>query len=122
MRTSHLENADGSLTITIDLDAQDVLALKHNLPGIQGIVDWYSKGPSIEKIYHCRKRMISENRMQLINNLVSRSEFNRLKECLENDEECAREISKLDSYKDREELNRLSMEEFESARRIDKSS
>ena len=58
MEVTHVENGDTSVTITIALDVMDVKVLKHDLPGVQGIVNWYSKGPSSEKCGRCKKRMI----------------------------------------------------------------
>ncbi len=60
MIIEHKENVDGSLDITIKIDALEVGCLKHDLPGIQGIVDWYSRGPSSEKVFKCKERMQKE--------------------------------------------------------------
>jgi len=60
MIVTHKENGDGSLEISLAFDAIDVKVLKHDLPGVKGIVEWYSKGPSIEKCYKCKERMIRE--------------------------------------------------------------
>ena len=57
MDVTHSENPDGSLDITISLNADDVLCLKHDLEGIAGIVAWYTAGPSAEKVFKCGERM-----------------------------------------------------------------
>lgn len=102
MKTTHVENADGSITITIKLDSDDVLALKHNLPGVQGIVDWFAKGPSSEKTALCRKRMIKENRESLLMQLANEGKADRIKVCMSNEKELCKEIAKMASYKNRE--------------------
>ena len=60
MQVTNKKNADGSIDITISLDANEVICLKHDLPGDQGIFDWFSKGPSKEKCFKCKERMLNE--------------------------------------------------------------
>lgn len=57
MNITHIENQDGSIDITISLSSSDVMQLKHDLPGVQGIVDWFAKGPSFEKVSRSGERM-----------------------------------------------------------------
>lgn len=56
MEVQHLESEEG-LEITLKFSNHEVDVLKNDLPGIQGIVDWYSKGPSQQKIHCCMKRI-----------------------------------------------------------------
>lgn len=60
MNVNYKQNQDGSLDIMINFSSMEVNCLMHDLPGIQGIVEWYSKGPSSEKIYRCKERMEKE--------------------------------------------------------------
>lgn len=62
MKVSSREE-NGDLVVELRFDAHDQICLKHDL---LDIVDWYSKGPSSEKIYSCRKRMINENKDKLL--------------------------------------------------------
>lgn len=105
MKTTHIENQDGSLTITINLDSDDILALKHNLPGVKGIVDWFAKGPSSEKVALCRKRMCKEFKETALMNLAENGMTDRLRECMNSDKELVKEIVSLSSYKDRETID-----------------
>lgn len=65
MEVTHIENGDTSVTITIELDITDVKCLKHDLPGVQGIVDWYGAGPSFFKIGKCKERMMNQESVKL---------------------------------------------------------
>ena len=60
MDVNFTENGDTSLQIVLDLSIEDVKCLKNDLPGVSGIVDWYSTGPSQQKILKCKKRMFNE--------------------------------------------------------------
>ena len=60
MKIEHEVKADGSLGISLSFDPIEVTSLLHDLPGVDGIVDWFSKGPSNEKIFRCKERMMKE--------------------------------------------------------------
>ena len=60
MKVDHTIELDGSLKITINIESQEVTCLKHDLSGIQGIVDWYAAGPSSEKLFRCKERLMDE--------------------------------------------------------------
>ena len=60
MNISHIINADGSIQIVLDITAIEVTCLKHNLPGDQGIVDWFSLGPTVGKVEQCKKRLLKD--------------------------------------------------------------
>ena len=60
MKVEYLENEDGSLEVKLTFDSMEVDCLKHDLPGVEGIVDWYSQGPASEKLYRCKERMLKE--------------------------------------------------------------
>ena len=60
MKVTHNENTDGSLEITLSFTVSEVNYLKHDLLGLLGVVDWYAKGPSSEKIYRCKESMEKE--------------------------------------------------------------
>lgn len=57
MRVFHEEKADGSLTVTLSFTADEVICLKHDLPGVRGIVDWYALGPASQKVSRCAERI-----------------------------------------------------------------
>ena len=60
MEVKHESITNGDLKIELYFDKYDVLSLKHNLCGIKGIVDWYSAGPSREKIGNCKERLLKD--------------------------------------------------------------
>lgn len=92
-----LENGD--LQVVLTFDSHDQICLEHDL---LDIVDWFSKGPSAEKIHSCRKRMINENKDLLMKDpsLLSKpmSEVNAI---LEDPIKCVECIKKLPSYRNR---------------------
>ncbi len=59
MEVNYVEK-NGALDITISLDCDDVTCLKHDLAGVKGIVEWFSKGPSKEKIRKCKERLFNQ--------------------------------------------------------------
>lgn len=71
MKVYYVENQDGSLKIELDFDELEVKYLKHMLPGVQGICDWYCKGPGSEKIFQCKERMHKEWIEKLRNRKIS---------------------------------------------------
>lgn len=61
MEVSHIYNeTQERLEIKLEFDRYDLLALKDNLCDIQGIIDWYSNGPSREKIANCKSRLLNK--------------------------------------------------------------
>jgi len=61
IRQEKLENGDLQMIFT--LDEYDQLCLEHDLVDI---VEWYKTGPTQQKIYNCRSRMIQENKEKLM--------------------------------------------------------
>lgn len=57
MNINYKENQDGSLEIVLSFSKFEICCLKHDLHGLEGIIDWYAKGPSSEKILRCKERM-----------------------------------------------------------------
>jgi len=55
-----LVDVNKRLEITLTFTAEEVNCLLNDLPGIEGIVDWFSKGPSQNKIAECKKRLLKE--------------------------------------------------------------
>lgn len=56
MEINYIEEKE-ELEIKLRFSKQDLDCLKHDLPGIEGIIDWYRLGPSSMKIESCKKRM-----------------------------------------------------------------
>lgn len=56
-----LDNGDLEIKLTFDLHDQHCLN-----DSLVDIVEWYSKGPSSEKIHNCKDRMIKENKEKLL--------------------------------------------------------
>lgn len=56
MNITHKEE-NGELEIIMRFSSEEVDCLKHDLPGIEGIVDWYRLGPSQMKVEKCKERM-----------------------------------------------------------------
>lgn len=56
MEVKH-EEKNGALSISLNFSKEEVDCLKHDLPGVAGIVEWYSKGPAFCKVESCKKRM-----------------------------------------------------------------
>lgn len=63
MKTESLKLENGDLQITLTFDAHDQACLNNDLIDI---VEWYATGPSREKIYSCKKRMIAEHKNKLL--------------------------------------------------------
>lgn len=105
MKTESKKLDNGDLEIKILLDEHDQICLNHDLIDI---IEWYTKGPSSEKIYLCRKRMINEYKSELMkmpemqNKTVS--ELNSL---LSDERALCFEISKLKTYKNRAQREKL---------------
>lgn len=45
----------------------DILVFKNDLPGDQGIKDWFRLGPASQKVKSCRKRLIKGWQSKLLN-------------------------------------------------------
>lgn len=97
--SSKTENED--LVIEIRLDKHDQLCLNND---IEDIVDWYSKGPSYEKIFNCRQRMIEQNKEKLMKQPDMQSktmaEINAL---FEDPRQIVEAIAKMPEYKNRKQ-------------------
>jgi hypothetical protein len=90
---------DDEITITISLNADDIIALKNDLNGVQGVLDWFSNGPAAMKVLNCRDRMIKTHEHLLMDDSMTVAELRDLKQ---NPIECARKIFFHPSYKDRQ--------------------
>jgi len=55
-----LVDVDKRLKITLTFTEEEVNCLLNDLPGVEGIVDWFSQGPSQNKIAECKKRLLKE--------------------------------------------------------------
>jgi hypothetical protein len=87
------------LVIELRFDAHDQLCLKHDLVDI---VEWYSKGPSAEKIANCRARMIKENRDKLMSHhTMARKTMWEVNALMADPKALCEAISKMDDYKNR---------------------
>lgn len=101
MKTESKKLENGDLQITLTFDAHDQLCLNHDLLSIE---DWYSKGPSSEKIHNCKSRMMQENKEKLF---ACKSHENKtmaeMKALMDDHVACCEAISKLDGYKNRKQ-------------------
>ena len=103
--SSILENGD--LQIILTFDSLDQSCLKHDL---LDIVEWYSSGPSREKIYSCKKRMFNENKDKLMQSPDMQSKTMAEVNLIMNDEkEMCKAILKLPDYKNRKQREDLSI-------------
>jgi hypothetical protein len=97
IETKKIENGDLEITLTFDL--HDQICLQHDLIDI---VEWYSKGPTIEKIHNCQKRMINDCKNILLKSpemqTKSMGEINAL---LSDEKATCAAISKMSGYKNR---------------------
>ena len=55
-----LVDVNKRLEITLTFTAEEVNCLLNDLPGIEGIIEWFSQGPSQNKIAECKKRLLKE--------------------------------------------------------------
>lgn len=62
MIVNNKQLSDGGLEINLKFSPFDIKCLKHTLNGIDGIVAWYSSGPSAEKIDNSFSQMVEENK------------------------------------------------------------
>lgn len=60
MEVQNKKNADGSLEVVIKLSPLEQDFLKHDLEGEEGVIKWFSEGPSKNKVIQCRKRMFQQ--------------------------------------------------------------
>ncbi len=65
------DGPNGSLVITITLTAKQLTCLYHDLPGKQGVIDWFdptnpNAGPVGGKISKCKDRLIQEGHPKLL--------------------------------------------------------
>lgn len=103
MEVTSKKNTDGSIEITISLSAIDVKCLKHNLIGDQGIIEWFSIGPSREKIANCRSRMIKENEFLIqTSDAVKNMTVAEYSAFMMNEDQVVEAIVSHKDYKDRE--------------------
>lgn len=94
-----LENGD--LEIKLVFDSHDQLCLNHDL---LDIVHWYKSGPSAEKIYSCRKRMILQNKEKLFAcKEMSMKTLAEVKDLMSDPVALCEEISKMPEYKNRKQ-------------------
>ena len=97
VESSKLDNGDMEVKLTFD--SHDQLCLNHDL---LDIVEWYSKGPSFEKIFHCRSKLIKEYRDMLLQSddfqSKTMAEVNKI---LSDDVEMCEMICRLPGYKNR---------------------
>jgi len=94
-----LENGD--LKITLTFDSHDQICLNHDLLDIE---QWFSKGPSFEKIRNCRSRMIQENKDKLFScPTMSGKTMAEMKALMDDDVAFCEAISKMEGYKNRKE-------------------
>jgi hypothetical protein len=92
-------NTEEELQIVITLSKEDQLCLKHDLIDI---VEWYSKGPSSEKICNCRKRMIKDYKETLMKSPeLQKMTLEDVNSLLGNEMMICEKISKLPEYKNR---------------------
>lgn len=97
IKNNSLENGD--LQIVLTFSAHDQICLEHDLIDI---VQWYSTGPSAEKIANCRKRMIQDCKEQLLKSKdfqsMTMAEVNAV---LEDEVKLCEMIKKMPEYKNR---------------------
>ncbi len=99
MKTESKTLENGDLQIILTFDAHDQACLNHDLVSI---VDWYASGPSQEKIYNCRKRMMKEHQEQLMKSPEMASKtMGDVNEILSNPVKCVEAICKMPGYKNR---------------------
>lgn len=99
MKVESKKLANGDLEVKLTFDAHDQICLSHDLVDI---VEWYSKGPSSEKIHNCRKRMINENRDVLLKSPSMQSKtLGEINTILSDEVALCRAITQLSTYKDR---------------------
>lgn len=88
-----------NLIVELSFDEHDQLCLEHDL---LDIVQWYSSGPSSEKIHSCRKRMISENKDKLMNNpSMANKTLAEVNGILNDPIACCEAIKNMPDYKNR---------------------
>jgi len=51
---------DGAQEILLKFSDIDLAALKNDLPGDDGVKDWFKSGPAAQKAEKCKKRLIKE--------------------------------------------------------------
>ncbi len=101
MKIENNKQDNGDLEIKVVLSMHDQICLEHDL---LDIVEWYSKGPLLEKIQSCRKRMINENRAFLMQSkeIMSKT-MQEINDLFSNPEEICNLIKKLPNYKNRKQ-------------------
>lgn len=88
-----------NLVIELTFDKHDQICLEHDLIDI---VEWYSKGPSSEKIHSCRKRMIQENKDKLMNHpSMANKTLSEINKILNDPVACCKAIKDFPDYKNR---------------------
>lgn len=94
--------SDGGLVIKITFSPHDIRCLKHSLNGIEGIVSWYSSGPSAEKIENSCSQMIEENKNLALNTSSQKDVLNFISLLKSNNKEgIVSFISSMPLYQDR---------------------
>lgn len=58
---------DGKQEVLIKFSDTDLIALKNDLPGDEGVKDWFKQGPASQKVEKCKKRFIQEWYPRLFN-------------------------------------------------------
>jgi len=98
-----LENGD--LELVLVLDQFDQICLEHDLIDVS---DWFSKGPSFEKIQSCKKRMIKEYKDVLMKKPENMNKtLKEINELLEDERELVMQIKALPEYKNRLEREKI---------------
>lgn len=99
MKSKKTQMPNGDLEITITLDQHDQLCLNHDL---LDILDWYSKGPSSEKILSCEKRMIQQNKERFLSSKEMQNKtLEEVNKILNDKKSLCLHISKMNWYKNR---------------------
>lgn len=92
-----LQNND--LEIIFTFDEHDQICLNHDL---LDIVEWFAQGPSQQKIYNCKKRMIQQYKDILLNSKsCADMKVSELNELMKNEVALCKMISCLPEYKNR---------------------
>lgn len=101
MKVENQKLDSGELEIKLTFSIYDQVCLENDL---LDIVEWYSAGPSREKIASCRKRMLLENKDKIMNSqellAMPLSEVNKI---VADEELCVNLIRKHPDYKNRRE-------------------
>ncbi len=94
-----------NLVIQLSFDEHEQICLEHDLIDI---VDWYSSGPSSEKIASCRKRMIQENKEKLMSDpAIANKTLAEVNGILNDPIACCNAIKGLSGYKNRKQRDSI---------------